>query len=77
MPRAADVYVTIKGSLTGRETDKAIQMLVQEVVGSTLEEEKLEWFPFSQVQKVFRNKLVNKPDELFVKEWILQQKGMI
>lgn len=72
-----DAYVTIKGTLTGRETDKAIQMLVQEVAGCTLDEEKTEWFPLKMTQKIFRNKLANKPDELFVTEWILKQKGML
>ena len=76
MTRPADVFVMIKGNITGRDTDKAIQMLVQEVAGVVLEEESLQWFPFSMVQKIFRNK-GEKPDEMFVKQWILEQKGMI
>lgn len=77
MPRATDVKKTIAGTLTGLKTDKAIQMRVSSVSGIALDEEALHWFPLSQVDKIFRNKLVGKDDEMAVSEWILQQKELI
>ena len=69
-------YITIFGNLHN-ETGKAIRMTVHKVGETTLDEPKSEWFPFSQVQKMLRNPTEDDADELFVSEWILQQKGLI
>ena len=62
------------------ETAKAIRMKVTSINTAPLKDwcgkdEITEWFPFSQVTKIIRNP--HGDDTLVVKEWILDQKGLI
>jgi hypothetical protein len=75
MSRPGNTYITIRGQI-GRETDKAIQFTVQAIGNDDIEEEPTEWFPLSQVEKIWRNKGTT-PDEMQVSEWILKAKGLI
>ena len=44
----------LKGSFSGFETPKAIQMLVFSINGVPLDENTTQWFPLSQVSKIVR-----------------------
>ena len=71
------VVHTIEGRYL-RETGKACQFRVIKISGEELEEEKTEWFPFSQVTKIIKQKPGSlEPDSLIVSEWILKQKELI
>lgn len=75
--RSHSVVHTIKGRHQG-ESGKAIKFEVHEIAGEVLDEPTVQWFPFSQVEKVIRQK-PNDPnlDELVVSEWILQAKELM
>ena len=66
--------------LTGRilrDTTKATQMLVSEINGVPLDEDREEWFPLSQTSKIIRAGSSSDQDELWVSAWILEQKEML
>ena len=77
--------VVIKGDLD-KETSKAI--LIKDITAILYENEDYisevsnenalaqQWFPFSQVSKIYRNPAQGE-DELHVSSWICKQKGLI
>ena len=76
MSKAHDVVHTITGNKLG-ESEKAIKFRVHEISGTPLDQTKTEWFPLSQIDKIFTDPNNINCDSMIVSEWILQQKGLI
>ena len=67
-------------TLTGThiaESTKAIRFRVDKISGEPLPETKVEWFPFSQVEKITQNPDTTGEDTLVVSEWICKAKSLI
>jgi hypothetical protein len=72
-------YVQLRG-YHKRETDKAILFDIREIEGEPLDKPKQEWFPVSQMKSQTYKKDrtmadIDELDELWVSQWIAQQKG--
>lgn len=82
MSRPSEPTYTLTGHHLG-ESAKAVKFQVfsikRDSTGEELEQEdqKTQWFPFSQIQKITRSEDPEDMDTLTVKEWILIQKEMI
>lgn len=76
MSRAGNVYVGVKGTHLG-ESAKAVKFSISEINGEPFDPPKIEWFPFSQTEKIFRDKNSVGNDSLLVTEWVCKQKGLI
>ena len=76
MSRPHSAVHTIVGNKLG-ESEKAIKFRVHEISGTLLDQTKTEWFPLSQIEKMFTDPNNINYDSMVVSEWILQQKGMI
>lgn len=76
MTRATEVVYTLTGTKV-RETDKAILFRADSINDVPLDKSKQEWFPLSQIRKMFHDKNVSGSDYIIVSEWILSQKGML
>lgn len=69
-------FKTVTGNKLG-ETGKAVRFQILEVSGVPLEHPRTEWFPFSQIDKMFTDPNEVGKDYLIVSEWILQEKGIV
>lgn len=76
MRQANRVFVGVKGTHLG-ESAKAVKFSISEINGEPFDPPKMEWFPFSQVEKIFRDPASTGNDSLLVSEWIVKQKGLI
>ena len=76
MRKAYDVVHMITGTKLG-ESEKAIKFRVHEISGIPLGQTKIEWFPLSQIDKIFTDPSNINCDSMLVSVWILQQKGLI
>ena len=74
--RATDTFRTVTGKIQ-RESEKAILIRIKSIGGRTFHTEKSEWFPFSQVNKTYREPASEENDYLVVSEWILNTKGLL
>ena len=72
--RATDPVHTITGTYIA-DTAKAIHFEIHAICNEACEPNK-QWFPFSQVSKITKDKNVGC-DTLIVSEWILKEKGLI
>lgn len=68
--------VTLTGTHVGEST-KAVRFRVDSISGVELEKTVVEWFPFSQVEKMTTDKNTEGQDTLVVSEWICKQKGLM
>lgn len=68
------VYVTLTGRRLG-ETEKAVRFRVQKL-GEQDIEPTTEWFPLSQISKMYKDPLSVNNDWIMVAEWIVDQKGI-
>jgi hypothetical protein len=69
-------YVDVIGTHCG-ESAKAVKFLVHTVASEPIDPPKSEWFPFSQVDKIFRDPSTVGQDTITVSKWILGQKGLM
>ena len=76
MSRPHSAVHTIVGNKLG-ESEKAIKFRVHKISGIPLDQTKTEWFPLSQIDKIFTDPNNINCDSMIVSEWILQQKGLI
>lgn len=76
MSRPNTVFVGVKGTLLG-ETTKAVKFSVSEVNGEIFDPPAMHWFPFSQIEKIFKDAQSVGNDSLMVSEWICKEKGLI
>lgn len=75
--RSGDILHTLEG-IQGISTGKAVQFTIQAIDDVELSEPyKTEWFPFSQVTNMIKSPNEEDCDTLTVKEWILEQKGLM
>lgn len=58
------------------ESAKAVKFDVHEIDGTPVNPTTTQWFPFSQVKAIVKNR-GEELDTLTVKEWILEQKGLL
>lgn len=72
----SSVLITITGTKIC-ETGKAVKFDTTHISGEPLEKPRTEWFPFSQIEKMFTDPATTGNDTLTVKEWILKEKGMV
>ena len=71
-----DVLVTITGTHLA-ESAKAIKFQVLKIDGTPIDPPKTEWFPFSQVRKIFKNPHATGEDYLMATEWICKAKELV
>jgi hypothetical protein len=70
----SNVYVTLTGNKM-KETEKAVLFQIQKISGTPVKLPKsTQWFPLSQVQKMFKDPTQSGVDTITVSEWILKQK---
>ena len=70
------VFVGVKGTYLG-ETAKAVKFSVSEVNGEIFDPNAMHWFPFSQIEKIFKDPQSVGNDSLMVSEWLCKEKGLI
>ena len=75
MSRASAPTVLIEGYHLG-ESSKAVKFGIHQINGQPLAETKTEWFPFSQVSKIYQAKGAEF-DSLTCSDWICKTKGLI
>ena len=71
-----NIVHTITGNKIA-ESDKAVKFRVHAISETELEFPKTEWFPLSQIEKMFTDPNNINQDTMVVSEWILKQKGML
>lgn len=76
MSRPATVYKTLTGNRLA-ETAKAVLFQVKFVSGHPVEKVVSEWFPLSQISKLYKDPTQPDCDWIMVPEWILGQKDKI
>lgn len=76
MSRPGNTYVGIHGTNLG-ESAKAVKFSINEINGEPFDPPKTEWFPFSQIERIFKDPKSTGNDSLLVTEWICKQKGLI
>lgn len=74
--RAADPKVTVTGTYLG-ESAKAIQFNITQIGSTPLDKPITTWFPFSQIEKIYKSPKEIGKDYLVVSEWILIQKDLL
>lgn len=70
------IYISVVGNHLG-ESAKAVKFECKEIDGTPLDSPKTEWFPLSQVNKIFRDPVSQDTDYLMASQWILEQKGLV
>jgi hypothetical protein len=80
--RTTDVTENLLEGKRLAESEKAVKFRVDTINGEEYtgdsRGEKVEWFPFSQVTRSETSPAGSKDlDKLWVKSWILQQKGLL
>ena len=76
MNRPNQVYIGIKGTHMG-ESAKAVKFSINEIEGEVFDPPKTEWFPFSQITRIFKDPNSVGNDSLMASEWLCKQKGLI
>ena len=74
--RATDTVRAVQGTIQ-RESDKAILIAISSIGDRPFKKIRNEWFPFSQVSKIFRDPNQRGADYIIASEWIIAQKGLM
>ena len=76
MSRPGNVFIGVKGTHLG-ESSKAVKFAINEINGEPFDPPKIEWFPFSQTERIFKDPKSTGNDSLMVSEWVCKQKGLL
>jgi len=76
MASSNEVVYTLTGNNLG-ESEKAVKFEVFQLSGTDLDSPITQWFPKSQIRKMFRDPNTPNTDWIIVTEWILRQKQMV
>lgn len=77
MKQINETVYTLTGKNLG-ESAKAVKFRINQIGTDTLVSPKIEWFPFSQVSKMYKhdNQAEDGNDYIIVSKWIMDQKKM-